>query len=333
MTSYFVAKRLVGFTGYSFAPIRSSVSSHRRCFTTDSTPGIFLLSMRSAGQKYRIQGLEDDTAALKEENSKLVDRVEFIKNSLSDEAAADKMGFSRNVYLQTILHANGSCRSQIRELIAFSFLFSELLNWIAKMASRFSSSSVSLEIKLTKVGEKLLHLPSSTEEIIPCFVRTEDILPRLPQSASISMIKPLHPVIKALIAEDLFFELTAFEKVSSSSGECYTKMIKVLKAFSNGLLSLFFLLFLSSSSTAVVSKMEKIMTMIIKEIKELPRELVNLLAMNGKSNKEVLYSSLITCCTEVLILLQIASPVCTQLAKKLLKTYADQLNPDIPDMV
>ncbi|GJT56318.1 hypothetical protein Tco_0991372 [Tanacetum coccineum] len=60
--------------------------------------------------------------------------------------------------------------------------------------------------------------------------------------------------------------------------------------------------------------MEKIMTMIIQESKEVPRELVNLLAMNGKSNKEI------------------ASPVCTQLAKKVLKTYADQLNPDISDM-
>ncbi|PWA49702.1 phospholipase-like protein [Artemisia annua] len=251
------------------------------------------------------------------------------------------------------------------------------------MASRLSSSSVSLEIKLTKVGEKLLHLPSSPEEIIECLVRTEDILSRLPQSASISMIKPLNPVIKALIAEDLvrhsnivvkisvayciceimrimaldtpyddnqmkvwfclscgeffeyneFFELvvTAFEKVSSSSGGCYTKMIKVLKAFSSGkfvvmmcdlqleglIVRLFkrFLTVADSSSSAVVSKMEKIMTMIIKESKELPRELVNLLAINGKSNKEI------------------ASPVCTQLAKKLLKIYADQLNPDIPDMV
>ncbi|PWA84377.1 phospholipase-like protein [Artemisia annua] len=236
------------------------------------------------------------------------------------------------------------------------------------MASRFSSSSVSLEIKLTKVGEKLLHLPSSTEEIIECLVRTEDILSRLPQSASISMTKPLNPVIEALIAEDLvrhsnmvvkisvayciceimrimaldtpyddnqmkeFFELvvTAFEKVSSSSGGCYTKMIKVLKAFSSGkfvvmmcdlqleglVVRLFkrFLTVADSSSSAVVSKMEKIMTVIIKESKELPRELVNLLAINGKSNKEI------------------ASPVCTQLAKKLLKIYADQLNPDIPDM-
>nr|GEX61791.1 hypothetical protein [Tanacetum cinerariifolium] len=83
------------------------------------------------------------------------------------------------------------------------------------------------------------------------------------------------------------------------------------------MLSLFFLLlFLISNSSAVVSKMEKIITMIIKESKELPRELVNLLAMNGKIKNEI------------------ASPVGVQLAKKVLKSYADQLNPDNlePDM-
>ncbi|GKA44431.1 phospholipase-like protein, partial [Tanacetum coccineum] len=128
-----------------------------------------------------------------------------------------------------------------------------------------------------------------------------------------------------------FFELvlTVFEKVSSSSGECYTKMIKVIETLSsgeyavmmchlqlNGLIVRLFKWFLTaagSSSSDVVSKMEKIMTMIIKESKELPHELVNLLAMNGKSSKEI------------------ASPVRVQLAKKVLKNYADQLNPDIPD--
>ncbi|GJY12685.1 phospholipase-like protein [Tanacetum coccineum] len=180
------------------------------------------------------------------------------------------------------------------------------------------------------------------------------------------MIKPLRPIIKALIAEDLvrhsnmvvkifvacyicdimrimapntpyddnqmkeFFELvvTVFEKVSSSD-EGYTKMIKVLKALSSGkfvvmmchlqldgLIERLFRRFLKvadSNSSAVVSKMEKIMTMIIKESKELPRELVNLLAMNGKIKNEI------------------ASPVRVQLAKKVLKSYADQLNPDNPE--
>ncbi|GJR36591.1 phospholipase-like protein [Tanacetum coccineum] len=239
------------------------------------------------------------------------------------------------------------------------------------MTSRLSSSAVSLEIELTQVGEKLVHLPSSTEEIIKSLVVSFPFSPysfifKLPQSASISMIKPLHPIIKALIAEDLvrhsniivkisvacciceimrimaldtpyddnqmkeFFELvvTVLEKVSSSD-EGYTKMIKVLKALSggklvvmmchlqlDGLIERLFRRFLKaadSNSSAVVSKMEKIMTMIIKESKELPRELVNLLAINGKIKNEI------------------ASPVRVQLAKKVLKSYADQLNPDNPE--
>ncbi|GKE63905.1 probable sugar phosphate/phosphate translocator, partial [Tanacetum coccineum] len=44
------------------------------------------------------------------------------------------------------------------------------VNWIAKMTSRLSSSTVTLETKLTKVGEKLVHLSSSTKEIIKSLV-------------------------------------------------------------------------------------------------------------------------------------------------------------------
>lgn len=54
--------------------------------------GIFLLSMRSVGQKYRIKELEDDTAALQQEQNSLSDRVDYIKNSLLDEAAVDSTG-------------------------------------------------------------------------------------------------------------------------------------------------------------------------------------------------------------------------------------------------
>ncbi|GKE14325.1 hypothetical protein Tco_1421902 [Tanacetum coccineum] len=54
--------------------------------------GIFLLSMRSVSQKYRIQDLEDDTAALQEEHNSLTDRIDRIKKSLLDEAAGDKTG-------------------------------------------------------------------------------------------------------------------------------------------------------------------------------------------------------------------------------------------------
>ncbi|GKD23459.1 phospholipase-like protein, partial [Tanacetum coccineum] len=234
------------------------------------------------------------------------------------------------------------------------------------MALRLSSSAVSLGIELMKAGNKMLHLSSSTKGIIKSLVQTENILSRI-QLLSISIIKPLHVIREALIAEDLvrhfnmavkisvacciceimrimapntpyddnqmkeFFELavTVFENVSSSSGESYTKMIKVIETLSSGefvvimchlqldglIVGLFkrFLTAVGSTSSDVVSKMEKIMTMIIKESKELPRELVNLLAMNGESSKEI------------------ASPGRVQLAKKVLKNYVDQLNPDILD--
>ena len=54
--------------------------------------GILLLSMRSVGQKYRIQELEDDTAALEKEKKSILDRMDYIKSSLLAEAALDTSG-------------------------------------------------------------------------------------------------------------------------------------------------------------------------------------------------------------------------------------------------
>ncbi|KAJ4966322.1 hypothetical protein NE237_018171 [Protea cynaroides] len=54
--------------------------------------GIFLLSMRSLGQKYRINDLQEDTSALKEEHGTLTDRMKSIKRGLLDEAALDSTG-------------------------------------------------------------------------------------------------------------------------------------------------------------------------------------------------------------------------------------------------
>ncbi|XP_077247953.1 uncharacterized protein LOC143887694 [Tasmannia lanceolata] len=54
--------------------------------------GIFLLSMRSLGQKYRINGLEEDTSSLKEEHRTLSQRMKNIKDSLLQEASLDSTG-------------------------------------------------------------------------------------------------------------------------------------------------------------------------------------------------------------------------------------------------
>lgn len=54
--------------------------------------GIFLLSLRSLGQKYRLHDLEEDAAYLKEEQKRLHDRMNHIKSSLLHEASLDSTG-------------------------------------------------------------------------------------------------------------------------------------------------------------------------------------------------------------------------------------------------
>ncbi|GKU98096.1 hypothetical protein SLEP1_g11143 [Rubroshorea leprosula] len=54
--------------------------------------GIFLLSIRSLGQKYRIHDLQEDTAALKQEQESLADRMNNIKRSLLHEASLEPTG-------------------------------------------------------------------------------------------------------------------------------------------------------------------------------------------------------------------------------------------------
>ncbi|XP_030463616.2 uncharacterized protein LOC115683285 [Syzygium oleosum] len=54
--------------------------------------GILLLSLRSLGQKYRIHGLLEDTAALREERESLADRAGNVKRGLRREASLDPTG-------------------------------------------------------------------------------------------------------------------------------------------------------------------------------------------------------------------------------------------------
>lgn len=54
--------------------------------------GILLLSLRSAGQKYRLHELQEDHYALQEEQKSLEDRVSHIKSSLLAEAALEPSG-------------------------------------------------------------------------------------------------------------------------------------------------------------------------------------------------------------------------------------------------
>ncbi|PRQ27305.1 hypothetical protein RchiOBHm_Chr6g0303941 [Rosa chinensis] len=54
--------------------------------------GILLLSVRSLGQKYRLHDLQEDTAALKEEQETLDNRMNNIKRDLLHEASVEPTG-------------------------------------------------------------------------------------------------------------------------------------------------------------------------------------------------------------------------------------------------
>ncbi|KAL2895552.1 Sphingosine-1-phosphate lyase [Bienertia sinuspersici] len=54
--------------------------------------GILFLSVRSLGQKYRIYDLQEDMAALQDEQRSLTDRINHIKSSLRHEASLDSSG-------------------------------------------------------------------------------------------------------------------------------------------------------------------------------------------------------------------------------------------------
>ncbi|PWA91427.1 phospholipase-like protein [Artemisia annua] len=56
---------------------------------------------------------------------------------------------------------------------------------------------------LTEAGKKLLHLPSSSGDIINALLQVEQILSSVKQPPSKSMIKALHPISNALIAREL----------------------------------------------------------------------------------------------------------------------------------
>ncbi|KAG9148010.1 hypothetical protein Leryth_003591 [Lithospermum erythrorhizon] len=58
--------------------------------------GIFLLSVRSLGQKYRLKNLQEDTEALKQEQEGLIKRMNGIKKSLLDEAHKESSGVFAN---------------------------------------------------------------------------------------------------------------------------------------------------------------------------------------------------------------------------------------------
>lgn len=78
-------KRSLGF-------VANAIKRKESFFQFFVMTGILLLSLRSVGQKYRINDLQEDTSALKEEQKVLADRMSHIKRSLLAEAALDPTG-------------------------------------------------------------------------------------------------------------------------------------------------------------------------------------------------------------------------------------------------
>ncbi|PWA89488.1 phospholipase-like protein [Artemisia annua] len=143
----------------------------------------------------------------------------------------------------------------------------------------------------------------------------------------IRIMEPNAPFSREHMKE--FFEVlvTSFEKQSCASGGSCGKMTKVLEIFRKarlpvmmldvrveGLVGRLFKQFLTSAdlnTSATLLEMEKIMTMIIEESKELAPDLETLI---------------------IATLDKIDSPVCWQLGKKVLRNCAGKLQPRLPDM-
>ncbi|PWA73961.1 phospholipase-like protein [Artemisia annua] len=183
------------------------------------------------------------------------------------------------------------------------------------MAARLSTSSVKqLADEAMDAGKKLQML-SSTAETINILAQVEQILYRVQQSPSRSTAKALDPIVEALIAEELLNHPDIDVNISVAC--CICDVLTITTPYNHGQMKLdglivrLFKQFLTASesnSPAVVSKMEKILTMILGESKVFPHELVGLLTASVKKDN------------------QIVSPVCSQLGEKVLKNCAARLS-------
>ncbi|PWA42621.1 phospholipase-like protein [Artemisia annua] len=238
------------------------------------------------------------------------------------------------------------------------------------MASRLSCSSVSLEIQLTKVGEKLLHLPSSTKEIITSLVLTEHNLSTVPQSPSKSLIKPLHQIINALIAKELmrhpnlnvnisvacciceilritapnapynneqikeFFELvvTSLEKLYSASGGYYGKMTKVIEVFSKARLPVLMLNLQLDGHGLIVRLFQHFLNVSDSISTAIVLDMERIIYMLIEEKEELAHVLQALVITSLKKDNQNASPVCWEFGNKVLMMCAAKLKLNVPDM-
>ncbi|PWA91426.1 hypothetical protein CTI12_AA089520 [Artemisia annua] len=94
------------------------------------------------------------------------------------------------------------------------------------MASKLSWTSVyQLEIELKEAGMKLLHTPSTSAEIVN-ILQINQLLDRVDQSPSASMIKALDPIIEALVAKELLGHPLLYVNISVSC--CICEILRIM---------------------------------------------------------------------------------------------------------
>ncbi|GJR63363.1 phospholipase-like protein [Tanacetum coccineum] len=176
------------------------------------------------------------------------------------------------------------------------------------------------EILLMNAGKGSLVLPDSANEIVTLLQELEKRLLRVHQMPTQSMKYALQPVIEALIAKQLLKHPDMDVNISVAC--CISEVLRIMvykTPYTDEQMKDFFELVvitlekLSSvsggCSPGVVIKMKQIIVMIIEKTELLNRELVDLLVKS------------------------IASPVCWQLGREVLKRCATQLKPHLPKKV
>nr|GEV62316.1 hypothetical protein [Tanacetum cinerariifolium] len=221
---------------------------------------------------------------------------------------------------------------------------------------------------LTEAGKKLLHLPSSSGDIINALVQMEQILSKVKQPPSKLMIKALHPISDALISNELmrhpdinvnisaecciceilritapdapykhkqikdFFEMVVFtfEKLASASGGYYGKMTKFLEIFSKARLPL--LMLQLDGRDLIVRLFKLFLNASDCNCTAIILEMEKIMTMIIEENEELARELQALIITSLKKDNQIASPVCWQFGEKVLMICAAKLKPHPPDM-
>ncbi|XP_071697055.1 uncharacterized protein [Rutidosis leptorrhynchoides] len=213
-------------------------------------------------------------------------------------------------------------------------------------------------------GNKLINVSSSTPDILNVLSEVEKVLSRVQQSSK-AMIKALHPIIQALIAEPLlrhpdmnvnisvvcciceiirfmapdappydhqhmkeFFEalVTSIEKQSSTCGGYYGRMTRVLLIFSKSRLPVMMLDLQLEELVGRLFKQFLTFDDFNDSYTVLKMEKIMTMIIE-ESEKALELEALIITTLE-----KIASPSCWRLGKKVLKKCAAKLRPHLPDM-